>query len=303
MTEWALDGYADLSENLLAIPVVRGTKTESDKFAGTDFSSGIEALMPDGKALQMGTAHMLGQNFAKPYDVKFLGLDEKWHYPWQTSWGTSTRLLGGIILAHGDDKGAILPPRVAPVQAAIIPILFKGKEKPVVDACRKLEKELKQLGIRSELDDREYTAGWKFNHWELKGVPLRIEIGPRDIEGKSAVVVRRDDGKKLTLPIRGIGKEIAKELDALQKRLFNKLKKFQDANTVNTASLEELKGAIKSNKWAVIPHCGEEACEKAMEEKVEGGPRIVPYEQPKTLGKCAGCGKDARYALYWGKAY
>ena len=302
--EWGLEGYRQVCEELLAIPVIGGRKTDSDRFPGAETTLAVEGLMPDGKALQMGTSHLLSQKFAETYGIKFLGLDEKWHHPWQTSWGTSTRMIGGLILAHGDDKGAVIPPRVAPVQVVIVPILFKGKESGVVTVCQEIETKLKSAGVRVEFDSRDgYTAGWKFNHWELKGVPLRIEIGPRDIEEKNAVVVRRDDGKKLTIPQKGLETKIKKELDALQVRLFEKLKKFLDENTVAAKTLDELKTAVNSGKWATISHCGQEECEKAIEEKVEGGPRVIPFDQPKTLGKCAGCSKDAKYALYWGKSY
>ena len=302
---WAIEEYAKLAEQLLAIPVIVGKKTESDKFAGADTTFAIEALMPDGKALQMGTSHMLGQNFSRPYGVKFLGLDEKWHHAWQTSWGTSTRMIGGLLLMHGDDKGAVLPPEVAPIQVVIVPIIFKGKEKAVVKLCRELEKELKEAGIRAHFDGREgYTAGWKFNHWELKGVPLRIEIGPRDLEKGEVVLVRRDTGKKDTAKLKGLTGLVKKKLKEIQEALLTRARKHLKENTVNVETLGELKNAIESGKWAVIPHCGESQCEETLAERVEGGPRVIAFEQPPLKNKrCVGCGKKASYWVYWGRSY
>ncbi|MBR9689715.1 MAG: proline--tRNA ligase [Candidatus Altiarchaeota archaeon] len=304
-TKWAIDGYARIAEELLAMPVIRGRKTDSDKFAGADYTYAIEALMPDGKALQMGTSHMLGQNFSKPYDVKFVGVDEKWHHAWQTSWGFSTRAIGGLILAHGDNKGAIIPPSVAPVQVVIVPIIFKKTDEDVLSKCKEVEIRLQNSGIRVELDDRdEYTAGWKFNHWEVRGVPLRLEIGPRDIKEKKAVLVRRDSGEKSEVSDMYVEQAVQEGLAEIQAELFSRGKKNLEENTVVTESLEDLKKAIKGKKWARVPHCGEEACENALAEKVEGGPRVIPFEQEAVHNnKCINCDKKAAYWVYWGRSY
>ncbi|MBR9680683.1 MAG: proline--tRNA ligase [Candidatus Altiarchaeota archaeon] len=303
-TKWGIDGYEKISEELLAIPVIKGKKTNSDKFAGADYTYAIEALMPDGKALQMGTSHMLGQNFSKPYDVKFMGKDEKWHYAWQTSYGTSTRLIGGLILAHGDDKGAIIPPKVAPVQIVIIPIVFKETDKNIIKKAEELKEKLVNHGFRVEVDSRdEYTAGWKFNHWEVKGVPLRLEIGPRDIKEGKVVVVRRDNGEKSSVKNIYIEQAIRDELDDIQIALFNKLKENMDKNTVETKNVDELKKALTQKKWAIIPHCSQETCEEELSKKVEGGPRVIPFDQNGVSGRCINCASNAKYSLYWGRSY
>ncbi len=304
-TSWALEEYAKLSEDLLAIPVVKGKKTDSDKFAGAEFTLGIESLMSDGKALQMGTSHMLGHNFAKPYEVKFFGRDEKWHFGWQTSWGTSTRLLGGVILTHGDDKGAILPPKVAPIQAVIIPILFKGKEEKVIKKCKELEKKLNKTKLRIHFDNREgYTAGWKFNDWELKGVPLRIEIGPRDVDNKKFIIVRRDTGEKIAIEENNIQETLETFLKKIHNNLFTRAKEFVKTHTAKPKTVKDLKTAINSKQWALIPHCSREECEKELENKSEGGPRIIPLKQDSIKNQiCINCKKEAKYWLYWGKSY
>ena len=195
---YALDEYKDIMENYLAIPVLVGTKSDSEKFAGALYTTALESMMPDGKALQMGTSHNLGQHFAKVFDIKFIGEDKQDHYVWQTSWGITTRLIGAMIMVHGDDKGLIMPPKVAPIQVVIVPIPFKGEEAEAIAAkTKEIAETLKAKGISVILDDRnEYTPGWKFNQWELKGVPIRIEIGPRDLKQEQVVMVRRDTGQK-----------------------------------------------------------------------------------------------------------
>jgi len=301
---WAIEGYAKLAEELLAIPVVQGKKTDSDKFAGADYTFTIEALMPDGKALQMGTSHLLGQNFAKPYEVKFVDRKEKWQYAWQTSYGTSTRLIGGLILAHGDDKGAILPPKVAPIQIVIIPILFKKNDRSVLKKCNEVKRRLINAGFRVEVDHRDaYTAGWKFNHWEVKGVPLRLEMGPRDIKEEKVVIVRRDTFKKSSVNDIHIEEAVQDELNSVQSNLFSRLKKHQKENTEYPEDVNGLKNAIASRKWAFIRHCGQAECEESLAGKAEGGPRVIPFKQKKIDGKCINCTKKAEYWVYWGRSY
>jgi prolyl-tRNA synthetase len=300
-TDWALQEYRKVSEGLLAVPVIAGRKTNSDKFAGAEFTLAIETFTPDGKAIQMGTSHLLGQNFSKPYEVRFVGRDEKWHFGWQTSWGISTRMIGSLILVHGDDKGAIVPPSVAPIQAVIVPILFKGKEEPVLKKCREVLKELSKK-LRMELDERpDYTAGWKFNHWELKGVPLRIEIGPKDLENKKAVLVRRDTGEKTAVDLKDVAKKAEALLGKIQENLFATAEKRMQALKEKPRDMAGLKKAMENGKLALIPHCGKSECEAEVSEKTEGGPRIISEE--KVWGNCINCGKPAAYMLYWAKSY
>lgn len=299
---WAVEGYKRISEELLAMPVVMGRKTESDKFAGADVSYTIEGLMPDGKALQAGTSHELGQSFSRAFDITFLGEDGENHHPWQTSWGTSTRLLGGLLLLHGDDQGAVLPPRVAPVQVVIVPIKAEGSPK-VLRVCREVQEELRGMGLRVELDEREgYTPGWKFNDWELRGVPLRLEIGPRDVADGSAVAVRRDTGDKEKLELDRL-EELPALLETIQEDMLKRAKGLMESRTVRTRDLGELDRAIKEGKWAVVPHCGGGDCEESLADRVGGGPRVVPFEQEPLDGKCIGCDKKADYWLYWGRSY
>ncbi len=304
-TNWAIHAYGDFVESVLAIPLIRGRKTDSDKFAGAEYTLGIEALMPDGRALQSGTSHLLSQKFSKAFGVKYLDEDEKWQLAWLNSYGFSMRLIGGLLMVHGDDKGAVVPPKVAPIQVVIIPIVFKGKEKAVGDAAEKIRKELAEAGLRVKLDDRKgYTPGWKFNDWELQGVPLRLEIGPKDLEAKSAVLVRRDTGEKLKVPMADLKAKIKQELELMQKRLFEKAKKDLDARTVNAESLEDIKRAVADKKWAIAPHCGNAVCEEKIKEATEGGPRVIPFGMKMKPGaKCAGCGKEAEYLVLFGKAY
>ncbi|MEK6828135.1 MAG: proline--tRNA ligase, partial [Nanoarchaeota archaeon] len=219
--------YVDLIENFMAIPVIAGKKTDKEKFAGADYTTTVEAFMPDGKALQMGTSHLLGQNFAKVFDIKFLDKDEKEKYVWQTSWGLSTRTIGAIVMAHGDDKGLVMPPRLAPTQIVVIPIVFKENKDVIVAKAKEIVKKLKSKTYSVELDDRDgYTPGWKFNEWELKGIPLRIEIGPKDVEADQLVLVRRDNNEKTTIKTKDLEKKVEQTLNDIQDSLFKKAKEY-----------------------------------------------------------------------------
>ncbi len=302
---WAINIYKRLAEELLAIPVIAGYKTESEKFAGADFTTTIEGLMPDGRALQMGTAHLLGQNFSKAFDIKFLGRDETWHFAWQTSYGVSTRLIGALIMVHGDDKGAILPPRVAPIQVVIVPIPMKGKEKEVMERAREVEERLRKAGIRVLLDDRsDYTPGFKFNDWELRGVPLRIEIGPRDVRAEQVTVARRDTGEKIAVKLSELEEKIRDELEEMQKRLFERAKRFMEEHTVKANSFEELKKGIESGRWVIASYCGSEECEAKIKEETGADPRVIPFgSEPEKGSKCVVCGKEAKFVVYWARAY
>ncbi|MGI6176290.1 MAG: proline--tRNA ligase [Christensenellales bacterium] len=294
--------YAEFAENVLAIPVITGEKSAKEKFAGAEKTYTMEALMHDGKALQMGTSHNLGQHFAKVFDIQYLDKDSKLKYVWQTSWGTSTRMIGGVIMVHGDDRGLVLPPKVAPVQVMILPIAMH--KEGVLKRAQALLCELKDAGLRAELDDRDQSAGWKFNECEMKGIPLRIELGPRDIEGGIATLVRRDSLEKFTLPLAGIAEAIQALMEDITKGLFNKALRMREANTHTVADfdeftkvLEEKRGFIKA-MW-----CGERGCEDEIKEKTGATTRCIPFEQENLGEACIHCGKPAKHMTYFARAY
>ncbi len=231
--------YKDVIENYLAIPVVIGTKSESEKFAGANYTTALESIMPDGKALQMGTSHNLGQHFAKVFDVKYIGEDKQDHFVWQTSWGITTRLIGAMIMVHGDDKGLVMPPKVAPTQVVIVPIPFKGQEAEAIAAkTKEIAETLKAKGVSVILDDRqEYTPGWKFHQWELKGIPIRIELGPRDLKQEQVVMVRRDTGLKTPVKEADIPATVEKLLQDIQDNMLAKAKAILQDKTTASAKL------------------------------------------------------------------
>ncbi len=299
-----LNVYRDLLETELAIPVIPGQKTEREKFAGALKTYSVEALMGDGKALQAGTSHNLGQHFARVFDIKFLDEDQKEKYAWQTSWGVSTRLIGAIIMVHGDDYGLILPPRIAPIQLVIIPIFKKNTKKLVLPKAKEIKDILKEL--RVELDDREeYTPGWKFNEWELKGVPLRIEIGPRDVERGNVVLVRRDTREKIISPIAEVKSRVEELLNTIQNDLFLKAKRFVEENTHYVEDYEEFKKTIEEKKGFIIaPWCGSSECEEKIKEETKATIRNIPLEKVKEgKGKCIYCGKETDLYVYFARAY
>ncbi|MBU0980652.1 MAG: proline--tRNA ligase [Nanoarchaeota archaeon] len=292
--------YIDLVESYLAIPIITGRKTEKEKFAGAEYTLTFESMMPDGKAVQMGTSHMLGQNFSKAFGIEFLDQDNKKKHVWQTSWGISTRLIGAMIMTHADDQGLIIPPKVAPLQVAIVPIIFeKNRDKTLKEAesmKNKLEKHFTCF-----LDDRDYTAGWKFNDHELKGVPIRVELGPRDIEKKQAVVVRRDTRKKEFVKQADLITHIKKELEAMQKSLYAKAKKTLKESITSAKTMAELKKAIKEGKLVKVSFCGTIEEEDMIKEDTGGASsRTVIDEKP---GKCVHCGKQGKLVAYFAKAY
>ncbi|MEK6760319.1 MAG: proline--tRNA ligase [Nanoarchaeota archaeon] len=291
-----LDEYKKVCEELLAIPVIAGTKTKSEKFAGAFYTTTIESLMPDGRALQMGTSHNLGKGFAKAFGIKFLDRNEKPQIPWQSSWGISTRLIGSVILTHGDDKGLVLPPKVAEKKVVIVPIIFKKQEKDVMKKVKEIEKKLSEFDVF--IDDREgYSAGWKFNEWEMKGIPIRMEIGPKDVEKKQVVLVRRDNGKKEIVKESELKNKVPKILDDIQKSLFKKAKKFLDENIVEANSYEEFKKAIKDRKMVGVYFCEDEKLEAKIKEETGATSRCIPFNQ-KTLGKCIFTKKPAKKVLF-----
>jgi prolyl-tRNA synthetase len=298
-----LNIYIKLMEKLLAIPVISGRKTESEKFAGAKYTMTIEGLMQDKKALQMGTSHSLGQNFSKPFNVTFLDKDKKKKYVWQTSWGVSTRLIGALVMVHGDDKGLILPPKIAPIEIVIIPIIIRGKEKKVLEKAKQLENILsKKFSIK--LDDRDYSAGFKFNDWELRGVPLRIEIGPKDIDKKQVILVRRDTSEKKAVKTSTIGKVIKKELVDMQKNLFNKAKKFLKENSHKAESYDEFKDILKTKGGLIkVPWCESASCEKKIKGETGATARCLPLQKGKIKEKCIFCNKPAKQHVYFSKSY
>ncbi len=297
-----LDIYRRLLEGELAIPVLVGRKPPSEKFAGADWTYTLEALMPDGQAIQAGTSHFLGQNFARAFNVKFLDRDNTEKYVWTTSWAVTTRLIGALVLAHGDDRGLFLPPRVAPIQVVIIPIRFED-DPAVLDRARSLAAQL-QARFRVHLDDREeYTPGWKFNEWELRGVPLRIELGPRDLQQAQAVLVARDgEGGKRPVPLAGIEEAVATELEAIQRRMLERAQAFLQAHTFRPASYAEATELIRQRRGFVrVLWCSAQECEDRIREETGGSPRVVTEEPPD--GACVVCGQPARAVVYFARAY
>ncbi len=300
-----LDIYKDFIEKELAIKVYTGEKSEREKFAGALHTYTVEALMPDGKALQAGTSHNLGQNFAKAFDIKFEDRNQSLKYAWQTSWGVSTRLIGASIMVHGDDEGLIIPPRVAPYQVVIVPI-FKMKDRStVIEEGEKLYNELKN-SYRIIFDSREeYTPGWKFSDWEMRGVPLRIEIGPRDIKENSLILVRRDTRKKIKIKREAILDKTSLLLNEIQKELFLKSKKFTEENTRYPKDYEEMKELLKTKKgFVAVPWCNNEECELKVKEETKATIRFFPMEEEDVSGKkCVVCGKPAHRIAYFARSY
>lgn len=299
--------YKDFVESELAIPIIYGKKSDKEKFAGALSTYSIEALMSDGKALQMGTSHNLGQNFSKVFNIRFEDRNQKLQYVYQTSWGVSTRLVGALIMAHGDDSGLRLPPNVAPVQVIIIPI-FSGKWKErIIPAAKKIEEELKQSGLRVALDDREeFTPGWKFSEWEMRGVPLRIEIGPKDIDNNQVVAVFRHTMKREIVPIESLKEKVLKFLKDIQKSMFEKALKFQVRNTHEAQNYESFKSIMDSKKGLIKAFwCGGASCEEKIKEETMATIRVIPFEENKhnAKGKCIFCGKDSDILVYFARAY
>ncbi len=298
--------YRQVMHELLSIPVLIGKKTEKEKFVGAVYTTTLEAMMPDGKAVQMGTSHHLGQNFSKQFEIRFLGEDSELHFVWQTSWGISWRLVGALVMMHGDDKGLVLPPRVAPIQVAIIPIIFSStKSGDVLAKCRQVEAELSDSGLRVFLDSREnYTPGWKFNEWELKGVPLRIEIGPRDLANLTSVFVRRDSGNKETIPLSKIAETAKQKLDEIQTFLFASAKKRLDEEISEVNSYSELKEKMEKGGFAKSGWCGSSECEIKVKEETGSDIRLIPFDEiPEEGSKCMVCGRNATQIAYFARAY
>ena len=296
-----LNVYAEFCEKYLAMPVVKGVKTAKERFAGAEDTYTIEALMHDGKALQSGTSHYFGDGFAKAFDIQFTGKDNKLHHPFQTSWGTTTRLIGAIIMTHGDDNGLVLPPAVAPIQLVIIPIA--SHKEGVLDKANELKNKLASV-CRVKLDDSDNSAGWKFSEYEMKGVPLRLEIGPKDIENNRCVVVRRDNGEKIFVSLDELEAKIPELLEAVRDGLYQKAIDRRAAMTFTARDYAELKD-IADNKPGFIKAmwCGDRECEDKLKDKLGITSRCIPFEQEHLSDTCVCCGKPAKHMLYWGKAY
>jgi prolyl-tRNA synthetase len=302
-----LEVYADFAINDAAIPVITGRKSETEKFAGADASYSIEAMMGNKWALQAGTSHNLGQNFAKAFDIQYLDDNNELQYCWTTSWGMSTRMVGAIIMAHGDDQGLRLPPKLAPYQAVIVPIWRKDEQKTaVLEATERIRAEL-ATRFRVTVDDREeMTPGWKFNEWELRGVPLRIEIGPRDVEKENVVFARRDlpgrEGKTV-VPMAGLANATGEMLDTIQADMLATAAAFRDANIHQAEDYEALK-EIVADGWARAYWCGDGACEAKIKEDTKATSRNIPLDQGDAgPGRCAVCGEPAETWAYWARAY
>lgn len=299
--------YVDFAENEAAIPVIPGRKSETEKFAGAVNSFTIEAMMGDKRALQSGTSHYMGQNFAKAFDIQYLDQNNELQYAWTTSWGVSTRMVGAIIMTHGDDKGLMLPPRLAPYQAVIVPISKNDEERAVVlPAAENIMKMLQGVGVRVKLDDRaELTPGWKFNDWEMRGVPLRIEIGPKDIAKQSVVFARRDipgrDGKSF-VPWAELEVKVPEMLATIQKALFDKALAFRTEHTHDAANYEEFKAAVDDG-FANVWWCGSPECEAAIKADTKASSRCIPLDQPGGCGKCFHCGAETTEKAIFGRAY
>ncbi len=296
--------YATVLREWCAIPGWEGLKTESEKFAGAVYSISYEAMMRDGKALQSCTSHYLGTNFARAFDIQFQDKDQQNKYVHTTSWGFTTRVVGAIVMTHGDDKGLILPPRLAPVQVVIVPIYKADTREVVLPAAVELAHTLKAAGIRVFLDDRDqYSPGYKFNEWELKGVPLRLEVGPRDVEAKTAVLASRLGGKE-TVGVSALPELIPARLEAFQQQLYQRALAFRDAHTWEVDSYEAFKEKVEQG-FVKAFHCGEAACEKQIKAETTATTRCIPYDEPEAQGQCVRCGKPSVYGkrILFAKAY
>lgn len=302
-TERMLGVYADFCEQALAMPVIRGKKTDSDKFAGAVSTYAIEAMMHDGKALQAGTSHYFGDGFAKAFGITFTDRSNTVSVPHQTSWGVSTRLIGAIIMAHGDDNGLVLPPAVAPVQVVVVPIA-QHKE-GVLEKAAELYNTLKAAGIRVKLDDSENSPGWKFAEYEMKGVPLRIEIGPKDIEQNQCVAVERHNRNKTFVPLDKLTDVVKERLQAVHDGMYQKALDNLNSRTYSCTSIDEIKSMLENNGDGFVKAmwCGDEACEDKVKELTGVGSRCIPFEQEQLDDKCVCCGKPAKCMVIWGKAY
>ena len=300
-----LDLYKMLIEEYLAIPTLSGLKTDKEKFVGANYTTCLESLMPDGKALQMATSHNLAQNFSKPFEIKFLDKDSAEHLVWQTSWGISWRVIGALIMVHGDDKGLILPPKISPTQVIIVPI-YKDESKEIVkQKAYELENKLKDSNIRAYTDDRdEYTSGWKFNEWEMKGVPLRVNIGIRDIREEQVELIRRDTRERFYVKEKDLVNETLSILENIQSNMYHLAKNYLVTNTRNATRLDELLSMLDSSGgFVACSWCGKRECEDLVKEKTTADIRIIPFNTKRNISSCIACGKEGTTEVYFGRAY
>lgn len=296
-----LEIYDDLGRDVLAVPFIKGKKTEREKFAGAVETYTIEALMPDGKALQSGTTHYFGDGFSKAFGVSFQGRDGKLAAPHQTSWGVSTRLLGAIIMVHGDDNGLVLPPQVAPIQVVIIPVA--ANRPGVIPAARELYDELKKTGLRVKLDESDRTPGWKFSEYEMKGVPVRIEIGPRDIENEVVTIAKRNDGTKIQVKKEDMSSTVVSLMETIHQEMYQKAYSYLLDHVTEVHNLEELDAALEKGGYAKMMWCGDEECEEFLKKTRAATARCLPFNQTKFDDVCPVCGKKASKVVLFAKAY
>ncbi|HYF95537.1 MAG TPA: proline--tRNA ligase [Symbiobacteriaceae bacterium] len=302
-----LEIYRDFVESEMAIPLQVGQKTPSERFAGAVDTYSIEAMMKDGKALQAGTSHYLGQNFAKGFEIKFLDRDNQQKYVYTTSWGASTRLIGALVMVHGDDRGLALPPRMATVQVVMIPVGPPKLREKVMEKFTPVFEALKDAGVRVHADFRDETPGWKFNEWEMRGVPLRLELGPRDVDSNQCVLARRDTGEKVTAGLDGIVDTIKNLLDAIQANMYEKAKAFRDEHShYDVDTIEALKAHMDEREtygWILAGWCGSNECEAKVKEETKFTARNIPFNPPATKHKCLYCGGEAKHTVWYAKAY
>ena len=295
-----LNLYADFCEEVLAIPVIRGQKTEKEKFAGAEATYTIESLMHDGKALQSGTSHNFGDGFAKAFGIQYTDKDNKLQYVHQTSWGMTTRMIGAIIMVHGDNSGLVLPPRIAPTQVMIIPI--QQRKEGVLEKAQELKAMLSNYRVK--VDDTDKSPGWKFSEQEMRGIPLRVEIGPKDIEAGQAVIVRRDNGEKCVVALTELNAKVGELLEQMQKDMLERARAHRDSHTYTATTYEEFKDTIENRPGFVkAMWCGDQACEDKIKEDTTATSRCMPFAQENLSDKCVCCGRPAKTMVYWGKAY
>ncbi|MGQ0796182.1 MAG: proline--tRNA ligase [Nitrosopumilaceae archaeon] len=300
-----LEIYKKTVEEELAIPVITGKKSEKEKFVGAVYTTTMESFMPDGKALQMGTSHFLGQNFSKPFDVKFLDKNNVETFAWQTSWGISWRLIGALIMVHGDDKGLVLPPRVAPIQVVIVPIYYSDSDKEsVLEKTKEIEQIIKKEKIRVHVDSREeWTPGYKFHDWEMKGVPLRIEIGPKDIVKGKMVLVRRDTQKKSELDFSNTKTGIEDILNEIQSSLYDKAMLLLKEKTTQVSDFEKFKVEIEKGEFLETSWCGDQKCEEEIKQSTGADIRVIPFDNSKTSAPCVNCRKPGKEKVIFARGY
>ena len=300
-----LELYKKTIEEELAVPVITGKKSEKDKFVGAIYTDTLESLMPDGKALQMGTSHFLGENFSKPFDVKYLDDNNTETFAWQTSWGVSWRLIGGMIMTHGDDKGLVLPPKIAPIQVVIIPIYYSDDEKGnVIQKANQIRDDLSKINLRVHLDDREQlTPGFKFNDWEMKGIPIRIEIGPKDIAKNQLVLVKRHNQTKTSIDINSFTEKISSELKNIQKEMFDTAKKILDERVVRVSEYQQFKKELEDGKMIDCSWCGNQTCEDKIKEETSADLRVIPFNRQQKSETCIYCKNSGTTNALFAKGY